>query len=193
MTQYIRPVRPEDADRIAEIYRVYVENTAISFEAEAPDGKEILRRINEYTAVYPWLVLERDGRVLGYAYSHRYHERAAFDWVCEASVYVDEQYRGQGIGKALYKALFAALSLMGIKAVYAAIEGSNSASIAMHMSMGFRQFAAFQNTGYKLGQWHDIAWLELELGDRSAAPKPVIPFSQLDPLQLYCEHGIRPL
>lgn len=192
MTQYIRPVRAEDAGRIAEIYRVYVENTAISFEAEAPDAIEMRRRIADYTAVYPWLVYERDGKVLGYAYSHRYHERAAFDWVCECSVYVDEQYRGQGIGKALYRALFAILALMGIKAVYAAIEGGNSVSIAMHMAMGFRQFAVFADTGYKLGAWHDIVWLELELGQRETAPQPIVPAAKLDKTQVYIASGVQP-
>lgn len=191
MTQYIRPVRAEDAEAIAKIYSVYVENTAISFEAQAPDAAEMRRRISEYTAIYPWLIFERDGKVLGYAYSHRYHERAAFNWVCEASVYIDEQYRGQGIGKALYKALFAILNLMGIKAVYAAIEGSNSVSIAMHMAMGFSQFAVFSNTGYKLGQWHDIVWLELELGQRETAPQPVVPVTELDKLELYLASGVQ--
>ena len=101
----IREATPEDAARVAEIYRPYVENTAVTFETVPPDEAEMRSRIVEHLKAYPYLVMEEDGRVVGYAYAGAFHERRAYRPTVELSVYMDEAFRGAGRGEALVREL----------------------------------------------------------------------------------------
>ena len=89
----VRLATPMDAPQLADIYRPYVEYTCFTFETEAPDAGVFAQRIAQTLAFFPYFVFEEEGRVLGYAYAQRFHERAAFDWSCETSVYVDCRHR----------------------------------------------------------------------------------------------------
>lgn len=184
MNYRIRPVQVGDAPQIADIYKYYVDNTAITFDMEAPDAVQTAQQIEECTKKYPWLVCEADGHIVGYAYVHQYRTKEAFDWAVECTVYVKNGRQREGIGTALYKALFAILKAMGIKVVYAAILSSNDASIKMHAGCGFSSFAVFKKCGYKLGAWHDVTWMELALGERDSAPRPPIWAAELDQSKL---------
>ena len=97
----VRLATPMDAPQLADIYRPYVEYTCFTFETEAPNAGVFAQRIAQTLAFFPYFVFEEEGRVLGYAYAHRFHERAAFDWSCETSVYVDCRRRQGGVGHAL--------------------------------------------------------------------------------------------
>ena len=105
----IREATPEDAERVAEIYRPYVENTAVTFETVPPDEAEMRSRIVEHLKAYPFLVMEEDGRVVGYAYAGAFHERRAYRPTVELSVYMDEAFRGAGRGEALVRELLSRL------------------------------------------------------------------------------------
>ena len=102
MSDKIRQVAPSDAKAIQEIYAPYVEHTAISFEAEPPAVAEIGARIIQTTKSYPWLVYERNGHILGYAYASQHRAREAYRWSVDVAAYVSERYCRQGIGKELY-------------------------------------------------------------------------------------------
>ena len=104
MPYTIRPATTADGAACAAIYAPYIE-TAVTFESPAPDAAELSRRIADTLRGYPWLVCERDGEVLGYAYAHRYRPRAAFDWTSEFSIYMSQTKRGHGAGAALYNAV----------------------------------------------------------------------------------------
>ena len=101
----IRAVRPEDANRIAEIYSWYVANTTITYEITLPDEAEMLRRINKISAQFPWLVYEENGEVIGYAYAGKFREREAFNVSVELSAYFDQAHCGGGRGMEIMKAL----------------------------------------------------------------------------------------
>ena len=101
----IRDVRPEDASRLLEIYDYYVRNTAITFEYETPSLAEFLSRMERTIKRYPYLVIERDGRVEGYAYAGVFKDRAAYDWSCEMTIYLAPEAEKQGLGRKLYEAL----------------------------------------------------------------------------------------
>ena len=161
----VRFVRLTDAPAIAGIYAPYVLETPISFETHPPTAAEMRRRIEHYTATHPWLVYEDDARILGYAYATRHHERAAYDWSCEVSVYVDRSTHRRGIGRALYRSLFEALRRLGYYTVLAGVTEPNPASIGLHESMGFRRTGVHRNVGYKDGRWWDVAYLEMSLQD----------------------------
>jgi L-amino acid N-acyltransferase YncA len=171
MEGLIRFVRLDDAAAIAAIYAPYVTDTPISFETAPPTPEEMRGRIERYTARHPWLVYEARGRVLGYAYSSRHHERAAYDWSCEVSVYVDRSMHRHGIGRALYTSLLEALRRLGYYTALAGVTEPNPGSIGLHEAMGFRRAGVNRNVGYKDGRWWDVAYLKLPLQEKYGHPE----------------------
>ena len=134
----IRPAEKADAARCAAIYAPYTEG-AITYEYPAPDAAEIARRMEEVTAAYPWLVCERDGEVIGYAYAHRFRERMAFDWTVEMSIYLDRDALGGGIGTALYSALIELLAALGYVNAIGTVATPNPPSERLHEKMRLRE------------------------------------------------------
>jgi L-amino acid N-acyltransferase YncA len=174
----IRPAEQGDAPQIAEIYRPFCEDSCVSFETEAPDAAEMAARIVKTGGSYPWLVDEVDGNVAGYAYASRHRERAAYRWVVEVTIYLHEQFRGQGRGRALYSELFDRLRRQGLFKAYAGILVPNPASQAFHESMGFTLVGIYRNVGYKLGAWRDVGWWQLALRPEiDSPPDPTTPLS----------------
>lgn len=171
---------PEDAEALLKIYRPYVDNTSISFETEVPSPAEFARRIADFSQTYPYLVAEEDGRPLGYAYAHAFHDRAAYDWTVETSIYVAEDARGKHVGTSLYRALLELLSLQGVKNACAVVTFPNIPSTAFHQAMGFEAGGILPDFGYKLGDWHSVAYLFKVLRASTDAPAPVIPCQKLD-------------
>ena len=169
----IRLATERDAEQIAAIYAPNVIGTVISFEFEPPTAEEMRRRIGLTLKRYPWLVCERhDGRLLGYAYAGAHGSRAAYQWSVDVSVYVHEEARRMGVGRALYASLFAALALQGFYNAYAGATLPNPASVGLHESVGFRPVGVYRGVGYKLGAWHDVVWWHLPLRERVADPDP---------------------
>jgi L-amino acid N-acyltransferase YncA len=168
----IRLATERDTEQIAAIYAPNVTDTNISFEFEPPSAGEMRRRIEATLERYPWLVCERQGRVLGYAYAGAHGSRAAYQWSVDVSVYVHEDARRMGVGRALYTSLFAALSLQGFYNVYAGATLPNPASVGLHEGVGFRRVGVYMGVGYKLGAWHDVVWWHLPLRERVADPDP---------------------
>ena len=168
----IRLATERDAEEIAAIYAPNVIDTIISFESEPPTADEMRLRIEGTLERYPWLVCERQGRVLGYAYAGAHGSRAAYQWSVDVSVYVHEEARRRGVGRALYASLVAALELQGFYNAYAGATLPNPASVGLHESLGFRSVGVYRGVGYKLGAWHDVGWWHLPLRERVADPDP---------------------
>lgn len=180
---HIRQATPRDAERLLEIYTPYVLDTAISFECVPPTVEEFRRRIEDIGSVYPYLVWDEPDGIKGYAYAHRFAERAAYDWIAELSVYTLPSMRGTGVAAALYNAVLRLLSEQGVWRACALISWPNPASKRFHEKLGFQVYGQFPASGYKLGAWHDILHMELPLREGQAAPMPVIPIDDL-PVQL---------
>jgi L-amino acid N-acyltransferase YncA len=166
----IRLATERDAEEIAAIYAPNVTDTIISFESEPPTADEMRLRIEGTLERYPWLVCERRGRVLGYAYAGAHGFRAAYRWSVDVSVYVHEEAHRTGVGRALYTSLFAVLDLQGFYNAYAGATLPNPASVGLHESLGFRSVGVYRGVGYKLGAWHDVGWWHLPLRERVADP-----------------------
>ena len=109
----IRNATLADAPRILEIYAYYVEHTVITFEYDVPSLAEFEGRMRAIMQKYPYLVIERDGRIEGYAYAHAFVGRAAYDWAAELTIYLDHDARRGGMGRVLYEALADRLKAMG--------------------------------------------------------------------------------
>lgn len=165
MTRTVRDATPDDAAACAAIYAPYVRDTAITFEVEPPDAAEFGRRIAAATARYAWLVLEDDGRVVGYAYACPFRERAAYRFACEVSVYLEPGLRRSGGGRALYAALLRRLAERGYRTAVAGMTVPNDASAGLHAASGFVPVGTFRRVGWKHGRWHDVAWAQRDLDD----------------------------
>jgi phosphinothricin acetyltransferase len=164
----IRLAKSGDAARVAEIYRPYVTESAISFETDAPAAEEIVQRIA--SAIGPWLVFEQGGTVVGYAYGSKHRDRAAYAWSIDVSVYVDAACHRAGIGRALYGSLLALVRLQGFYAAFAGITLPNPPSVGLHEAVGFRSVGVYAKVGYKRGAWHDVGWWQLPLRERAGEP-----------------------
>jgi phosphinothricin acetyltransferase len=167
----IRFAQPDDAAGVAAIYAPNVSNGVISFEAEAPSAEQMRERICSTLAQTPWLVGERGGVLLGYAYASPHSERAAYQWSLNVSVYVAANCRRQGIGRALYGSLFELVRLAGYYAVHAGVSLPNPASVGLHESLGFVPVGIYRAVGFKFGAWHDVGWWQLELRPRAGVPR----------------------
>jgi L-amino acid N-acyltransferase YncA len=170
MAVHIRLAEESDVDAIAGIYRPIVETTAVSFETVAPDDDEMRRRLGETLASYPWLVCDLDGRIAGYAYATRHRVRGAYQWSVDTSVYVHAADRRVGVGRGLYVSLFSILAAQGYFNAYAGIALPNTASVALHESVGFEKVGVYHHVGYKLGSWHDVGWWQLILKEHEESP-----------------------
>jgi L-amino acid N-acyltransferase YncA len=172
MKAVIREANRTDGAAISDIYGPVVANTAISFEIEVPTVEEMADRIERTTHDYPWLVLEIDRQVAGYAYASQHRARRAYQWSVDVSVYVHEAYRRRGIGKALYTSLFGALELLGYVNLFAGIALPNPGSVGLHESMGFEPVGVYRSVGYKLGAWRDVGWWQRGLCPPADQPEP---------------------
>ncbi|MFC4728824.1 GNAT family N-acetyltransferase [Coralloluteibacterium thermophilus] len=175
----IRVAQAGDAEAVQAIYAPCVLDSALTFETEVPDVAAMRARMLGRLATHPWLVLEEDGRVLGYAYASRFRERAAYDWIAETSVYTHPDARRRGVARRLYAALFDALALQGITEAVGVITLPGPGSVALHESMGFAAAGVWRACGYKLGRWHDVGVWQKTLRAQSDPPSPVRPFAAL--------------
>jgi L-amino acid N-acyltransferase YncA len=161
----IRTATEQDAASLLEIYRPYVQDTAVSFETEVPSVEAFAGRIAKALAGWAWLVAEEDGQCVGYAYASAHRERAAYRWSTETSVYVRPGWQGRGLAWALYTALFERLAALGYCNALAIVVVPNDASVALHRSVGFEPVGVFKRGGHKFGAWHDVMWLQRALRD----------------------------
>ncbi len=169
-TFIIRPITPGDFAGTRDLYRHYIEASTASFEYLVPSQNEWKDRINAIILEYPWLILEYENRIIGYAYASKHRYRTAYSWSVESTVYIEQIYQGLGMGKVIYSALFDILRLQGYRNIYAGITLPNEKSVRLHQSMGFYEVGVFKKIGYKFGSWHDTGWFQMHLDDTGEAP-----------------------
>ena len=175
----IRPAEIADIPAILDIYGPYVLTTTVSFEYDVPTIEAFIRRFQTYTAQFPWLVWEEEGRILGYAYASPPYTRAAYSWCAEPSVYLRPEARGKDIARKLYDALEQILLIQGYQVLYALITSENAASVRFHEKCGYTIRAEFPDIGFKFGRWLGLFWLEkrlksVEIPSKMPTPWPVL-------------------
>lgn len=162
-----------DAADILEIYNWYVLNHTATFQITPSTLSEYEAWVDNTLKTAPLLLARNaDGRLLGYACAHRWHEREAFDWDVEITIYCAREHRSSGVGSILYHALLELLDRMGYWNVYALIADPNPVSERFHEKFGFTCVGRTPHTGYKNG-WLGLStwWLALRSGD--TAPEPI--------------------
>lgn len=175
----IRPALIEDVPKLTEIYAPYVRETAVTFDYQVPSAEAFAALIQSTLRKYPFLVAKEDEKILGYAYVSDYKKKKAYDWSVETTIYVRQDAQRSGIGSRLYEAMENYLLKQHICNLYACITYPNPASIAFHERFGYKIAAHFSNSGYKLGKWYDIVWMEKHLDPHPVPPEPFIPFPEL--------------
>ncbi len=165
-----------DAEDIAAIYAPIVRETAISFESAPPSADAMTGRIETILPTHPWLVAVRDDQVLGYVYAGEHRARAAYRWSVDVTVYVAVEARGGGVARTLYQSLLGVLKAQGFHSAFAGIALPNTASVALHESVGFKPLGVYREVGHKFGKWHDVGWWQLSLSEGAEAPSEPLPF-----------------
>lgn len=159
-----------DAGACAAIYAPFVVDGAVSFEEDVPGEHEFARRIDRVSETHPWLVAEDAGHVIGFAYGSRHRARAAYRWAADTAIYVAEDSRGRGVGRALYDELLPALAEQGLYVACAGITLPNDASVALHEACGFRAVGVYRRIGWKAGAWRDVGWWQAALREPDDQP-----------------------
>lgn len=175
----IRMANPADAQALLNIYAPYVINTAITFEYDVPSVEEFASRIAHSLEKYPYLIAEEGGNIPGYAYASPFHDRPAYDWAVETSIYVDQNIKHRGIGRKLHDALESTLREQGILNMNACIayppeedEHLDKNSVEFHAHMGYRLVGEFYKCGYKFNRWYNMVWMEKLIGEHLSDQKP---------------------
>jgi L-amino acid N-acyltransferase YncA len=173
----VRHARPDDdAAPCAAIYLPHVRDGVASLEGEPPSPEEMARRIGAVSRTHPWLVAEREGAVVGYAYASAHHSRSAYRWAADVAVYVDSDHQRKGVGRELYETLFDLLRRQGLRIACAGVTLPNDASVGLHEGLGFVPVGIYRDIGWKFGAWRNVGWWQLRLlpsdDGRPAEPGP---------------------
>ena len=167
----IRSATVKDAEALLNIYAYYVENTAITFEYDVPTLEEFQKRITNTLKKYPYLVIEKEGMILGYAYAGVFKDRAAYDWSAETTIYLKYDAVKCGLGRMLYEAFEEEMKNRGFLNLYACIgypieedEYLTKNSAQFHAHLGYRFVGEFYQCGYKFGRWYNMIWMEKLIG-----------------------------
>ena len=183
----IRTAEIGDAEEIRKIYAPYVEKTAITFEYEVPSLEEFTDRMKKTLQKYPYLVAEKDGEILGYAYTGPFVGRAAYDWAVEVTIYLKENKQKLGLGRRLYHAIEGICKAQNITNLYACIgypekedEYLTLNSVQFHAHMGYHMAGEFHQCGYKFGRWYHMVWMEKIICTHYPEPAPLVHFPDLD-------------
>jgi L-amino acid N-acyltransferase YncA len=162
----VRPAVPADLPDIQSIYAYHVLYGTGTFEEVPPSVEEMTERFEKVTGHdWSWLVATDATGVLGYAYYTQFRDRSAYRYCVEDSVYVREDVRGQGVGKALVARLIEDATAAGMRQMIAVIgDSENVGSIGVHASLGFHMAGTMKATGIKFGRWLDVVSMQRALG-----------------------------
>jgi len=159
----IREVIASDASAICAIYNPYVEGTTVSFEEQPVSAGVMSNRIVEIIRTHFWLVLEIEGKLVGYACASPWKARPAYRHSVESTIYLDSTHCQRGLGTALYRELIERLRKIGVHRAMGGIALPNDASVALHERLGFKKVAHFPEVGWKLNRWIDVGYWQLAL------------------------------
>ena len=168
----IRDSRDDDVPAIQAVYAHHVRHGTGTFELDPPTVEDMrARRAEVLKNGFPYLVAEDGDRVLGYAYANWFRMRPAYRFTVEDSIYVADDARGRGVGRALLEALAVRCEQAGCRQLLAIIgDSANTGSIALHARCGFRSAGTMRATGWKHGRWLDTVIMQRELGASDREP-----------------------
>ena len=159
----IRAVRDTDLPVFLDWYNYYIQNTTVTFEEVPLSDQAFLSRAERIIKQYPWLVLEVDGKPVGYAYLDRFNVRNAYRYTADVTVYLDPNQTGKGYGRILMEALEEEAKRRNIHKLVSLVTEGNLPSEKLHESLGYRKAVCLEHVGYKFGRWLGVSWYEKDL------------------------------
>lgn len=176
---HIRLTNPDDVPDITAVLNDQIRNHAAHFGIVDEEESTILGLLDAAGDRFPWYTaLDDDGQFLGFAKSGPWSPRGGYYWTAEISIYLTAETRGKGIGKALYAKLLDTLRAQQFQVIVAGVAEPNPASVALHTSIGMERTGFNPTMGYKHGQWIDVGYYQMILGDLSSPPPPVLLVSE---------------
>ena len=169
----IRSIKKEDIPAVLAIYNWYILHTNITFETEELSLEAFTKRIEAVTSRYPWIVMEENGVIKGYAYLGTFNPRAAYDWTADLSIYLDHEERGHGLGTQLMHAILQEAAEEGYYQIISIVTSGNAASEHLHEKCGFVRRGSLEDTGYKNGKWLGITYFMKTLRNAAGAPEEI--------------------
>jgi len=169
-----RDTTDADIPAIREIYAHHVSRGLASFEEIPPDAAELAQRRRAILDKgLPYIAVDLDGKLAGYAYAGPFRPRSAYRFSVEDSIYVAPGLAGRGLGRALLTALIERTTAWGARQMIAVIgDSANAGSIGLHASLGFRMVGTFRSIGFKHQRWVDSVMMQLALGDGDTSDPP---------------------
>lgn len=169
-TAAVRLAADDDFPAIAAITNHYIRTTAIHFGHEDVAAGELRSLWRQHAELYPWLVAEQEGELLGYAKAGVFRARAAYRWTTETGIYLAPRRCGAGLGTSLYARLCAVLRAQGFHSAIGGIALPNDASVRLHERLGFVHCGTVRRAGRKFDRWHDVGFWQLDLQPADHAP-----------------------
>jgi L-amino acid N-acyltransferase YncA len=165
----IRSLEEKDIPACLEIYNWYILNSYATFETEPLSLEQFRQRVHNIVQKYPWIVLEEEKKVIGYAYLSAFNERAAYNWTCDLAIYLDHEKRGKGAGSLLIDTILDLARRDGYHMMTSIVTEGNTASEHLHEKFGFQKLALFPKVGYKLGKWRGVTYYIYSLNENEEA------------------------
>lgn len=168
----IRPSADLDIPAITQIYRHHVLTGTGTFEIDPPTDADMkMRRSDVLAKKLPYLVMEVDGRIGGFAYCNWFKPRPAYRFSAEDSIYMAQETMGKGLGKLLLKELMAQAERAGVRKLIAVIgDSANHGSVGVHQACGFSTVGTLSSCGWKFDRWLDVVMMEKSIGLGSSSP-----------------------
>ncbi len=159
----IRNARPADAPTITDIYNHHVLHTVVTFDEEPITAASTVAKIKNVQERLPYLVAEVEGSVVGYAYGGEWKQRKSFLYTTETSIYLGNDFVGQGLGTRLYTELLRQLKDLGFHIAIGGVSLPNPASVRLHEKLGFTPIGTFKEVGWKFQKWIDVGYWQKTL------------------------------
>lgn len=181
----VRPATAHDISSIQQIYAWHVSHGIATFEEVVPDCDQMYERfLNITTQGYPYIVAEKDGEIVGYAYVSSFRPRIAYRYTVENAIYLRHDLGRMGVGSLLLNELIRLCEAGPWRQMIAVIGNSaNTASIGVHRKAGFEMIGTLPSTGFKHGQWVDTVLMQLALSGGGQTPPDATPASSVTATQ----------
>ena len=176
----LRMIKEDDIREVLSIYRPYVTNTPISFEYTVPSYRKFTKRVHKITATYPWIVAEINHQIVGYAYTGRFRERAAFAWDAEFQCILMKIFTDRVLDAGFIWRQKKISKLQGIYNIYSLVTSTAKNSIGFHEAMGFERAAELKNCGWKFDHWYGLIYFQKKIGDFEKVPEQTIPIEFIE-------------
>ena len=159
----IRGFQDSDLKAVTTIFNHYVENATCTFQLKPFSLDEIRQKAQTIQKTYPFLVMEQDNQIIGFAYGARWREKQAYDLSVETTIYMTPQNQTKGLGKQLYKTLIDKLGNDGFHLIVACLTLPNDPSIRLHEKLGFTKVGEFTQAGFKFNKWHNVGFWQKQI------------------------------